>query len=739
MTQNPLTCPNTLPSAWRFTPVGNPKRKRQIDGWQKIPYLPGWQTNPVPIETIMRYLSQGACTGLGLLTGEISGGLLAIDIDGAEPLAHFLQLCGGSLPKSVSWTSGLRDRQQILFQVPQDYWPQLAKLNRKALEFCCGNQKQQLDFRWNNSQSVLPPSAHPSTGRYQWIHSPLGCEVACAPAWLLEYLGNLMQGPPPITGSFAELVPACQQTIFSKGDLPMAYSMPDNGRDEPRGEALKAVCHSLTPQKNTRLSQPPLEVPLEICLTRSDRQLILEGSLQGSRNSSGAKLARNLLGTAHFLDWLGRRYQGSPRLLFDQFCDRCTPVICAREADTIWKSAQKTDPTPSLSTDAIETCIKTWEQKQALASLRNGSRSSSTARGRSSACLGEATVHPQERSDFHLPVNVDTPSQSVNVAEPLRCREAGNLDKFDIDPEVIHTIADVRTKRAGSLDLDHFLHPELALPLKQVAAAKPTSPEMLLTTGLAVWSSLVGTAAEVEIKGGYDPWREPAVLWTMNVAPTGALKTPTQKVLLKPLWELQAQANQEYEAKLQAWQAQKTHYEGQRKKGEECPELNPEPTPREYWVGDATMEALIKTHGENPRGFLKFHDEIDGFFRSFNKYRNGLGDDEQNWLALNDGSTAVKQNRVDRRRRVELSRTAVSMTGSIQPETLAKYLGTERDTTGMNARWIYCAAPMPVPQLMIQPVSVDVYGRLQDLYQKLANLPAAEAPVTNGGNPETGV
>ena len=122
------------------------------------------------------------------------------------------------------------------------------------------------------------------------------------------------------------------------------------------------------------------DVPLYQCLTKDDRALIDSGVGEGSRNSSGAKLARNLIGTAARLNYLGHRSSSDPRQLFDDYCNRCSPPLSALEADTIWRSAEKDNPTATLSDDALENCIKSWQRNlsKALGASKNRKSDHST-------------------------------------------------------------------------------------------------------------------------------------------------------------------------------------------------------------------------------------------------------------------------------------------------------------------------------------------------------------------------
>lgn len=119
-------------------------------------------------------------------------------------------------------------------------------------------------------------------------------------------------------------------------------------------------------------------VPLETCLTRDDRALINSGESEGKRNNSGAKLARNLIGTAKRLDYLGYSYRGDPYQLFDSYCSRCTPPIGNKEAQQIWKSAEKDNPTATLTDDALENCVKAWRRQHNRQLTKTSTYQSST-------------------------------------------------------------------------------------------------------------------------------------------------------------------------------------------------------------------------------------------------------------------------------------------------------------------------------------------------------------------------
>ena len=157
--------------------------------------------------SLSQYTYRGYYSGVGLITGELSEGLLCIDVDGtsAQPLLALI-LGSSEIPKTVSWTSGKPGRYQMLFQVPHhlraklENWVTNIPKNYKDLpqafrdKYPVTTEQEKitpidgelLEFRYNCRYSVLPPSRHPTTGRYYWIHSPLDTKVAPLPERLCE-------------------------------------------------------------------------------------------------------------------------------------------------------------------------------------------------------------------------------------------------------------------------------------------------------------------------------------------------------------------------------------------------------------------------------------------------------------------------------------------------------------------------------------------------------------------------
>lgn len=184
-----------IPDHWSLTPLQDKRPSR--DNWQSEPFIPHSAIADLILKGERKTSKKSGrdyttfYSGAGLRTGEQSGGLIALDVDGfsAEPLLQ--RISGGDIPSTVAWTSGRSGRRQILFQVPEAIRSQIADFGRSVVvefEDLTATSGEMLEFRYSNHQSCLPPSRHPQTGSYKWIHSPADTEVAIAPQWLCDLL-----------------------------------------------------------------------------------------------------------------------------------------------------------------------------------------------------------------------------------------------------------------------------------------------------------------------------------------------------------------------------------------------------------------------------------------------------------------------------------------------------------------------------------------------------------------------
>ncbi|MGI2907671.1 bifunctional DNA primase/polymerase [Tolypothrix sp. VBCCA 56010] len=300
-----------LPLGWALTPVDGNKR----------PYRDNWQKEaPISRDAIVREL-KGRARGYGIRTGVISGGILAIDADGHAAEELLQKMSTSELPDTVIFSSGKPGRRQLLYLVPPEYWEIFKTIKLKTGVKGDDGKEQQLEFRWDGCQSVLPPSVHPETGAYHWRRSPQDVEIAECPTWVVEMMLNRVQPAPSAS--------------------------------EPR---LK--------QPPTKYADKP---PLEIFLGNKDLDLIVNGAADGSRNDSAQKLSLNLVATARRLYELGIDYQGAACVLYERFCANCIPPLGSDvkgEAEGWWRKAEAVAKRPSLDDEKLQGCYQAWLNKQ---------------------------------------------------------------------------------------------------------------------------------------------------------------------------------------------------------------------------------------------------------------------------------------------------------------------------------------------------------------------------------------
>ena len=189
-----------FPTDWALIPVAG-----------KDTYVTGWTEKPMRrIDVEAAYKSKGVYQGLGVVTGELSHGLVAIDIDGHKADQRFRDKVGEEAyealgqESTMSWTSGRPGRRQLLYKLPISLVPELKHVNMLILrkednEWFLGTADQQkikggavdpeyeeVAIRFNRCQSVLPGSPHPVTSKNYYFLNYNEGEVADAPGWLLE-------------------------------------------------------------------------------------------------------------------------------------------------------------------------------------------------------------------------------------------------------------------------------------------------------------------------------------------------------------------------------------------------------------------------------------------------------------------------------------------------------------------------------------------------------------------------
>jgi hypothetical protein len=257
--------------------------------------------------------------------------------------------------------------------------------------------------------------------------------------------------------------------------------------------------------------------------------------------------------------------------------------------------------------------------------------------------------------------------------------------------------------------------------VEQGAEAIGCDPVFIALPMLSALAAAIGTTRCIRLKA---TWTEPAIIWGETVAASGERKSPPLELALENTTRRQhmavkayQRAMAEYEEKLQQWERDR-----RRGDGDDDPSPKPaEPHLTEFWMTDATIEAVAPMLDRNPRGVLLAPDELRAWFGSLDRYNRPSGGDAAHWLMMH-GGRPLKINRKTDKRVYYIPRAAVSITGTIQPDTLRRVLRPEYLDNGLAARFLL-AMPMPRPvrwtENVIDPAVKQgvslVFDRLFDL------------------------
>lgn len=247
-----------------------------------------------------------------------------------------------------------------------------------------------------------------------------------------------------------------------------------------------------------------------------------------------------------------------------------------------------------------------------------------------------------------------------------------------------------------SSGLNYKPFPVAALPtpirvfVEAASLAMNADPVFFILPMLAVCGSCIGTTRRLSVK---KKWLEYPVLWTVTIAESGSMKTPTMNLVMEPLYRIHGERHKEFASIREEWEQTHELYEKARKKSEKDPTTKPGSPPKEpvmerLFVSDVTIEALAPILQQSPRGVLLCRDELSAWLSGFERYSSSS--DLPSWLSLYNAQALT----VDRRSSGHLyvPRAAVSITGSIQPAVFQRALTKEHIEAGLGARLV-CAMP----------------------------------------------
>ena len=328
-----------LPEAWRFALV-----RKGPDGTKKA-YERGWPQG-IDHDQVEQKLSHPRCVAsmVGVILGEVSGGIVAIDHDGDGADEVLREVFGlEQLPETAMITSGRPGRFCAFYTLPESEWPGLRKMVWDS-----SVEGEQLEVRWGNPRGgghqQVVGGIHPNGNAYRWLRHP-------------------SQG-------IAELPPQILRVW----------------RDRLQGEKREAAPARLRPAPQVGDNV----IPPEVLICPGNRELIRNGVSKGGRDQTGIALACDLQGVESWANSNGYRLRERPRGLFVDFCNNCQPPLSERDANRLWDSAASRNPTPSLSEEKLQNNVRAFLKREhrEVAVLRASVNVQERAVGLPFQCLG---------------------------------------------------------------------------------------------------------------------------------------------------------------------------------------------------------------------------------------------------------------------------------------------------------------------------------------------------------------
>lgn len=192
-------------------------------------------------------------------------------------------------------------------------------------------------------------------------------------------------------------------------------------------------------------------------------------------------------------------------------------------------------------------------------------------------------------------------------------------------------------------------------------------------------SVIVGNSIHIQVKRG---WVENGSLWISLVGKAGIGKTPSISNILFPI---QKSNNREIKKYIKEYEKYKEYSELTQKEKQNTEEIK-RPKKSQFIANDITLEALVDLHEESKNAVGVFKDEMAGWLKDMNKYREGS--DLEFWLSSWSGKSVAMNRKTAKSSFVE--RPFIPVLGGIQPSVLDGFHTEENKDNGFLDRMLLC-------------------------------------------------
>lgn len=677
----------------------------------KFTYGEYWKTQDLTIEELMTHIKKGYAWMPSLLDGSrekdnvVSSELLVFDFDKDVTLDEILELPIVQKYAALVHTSTRHTedwhRFRLIFRLPKTL-TDVDEIDRLlALAFC-----------------ALPKCDQQAKDATRFYYGNENAEI--------KLLNPDAVLPEDYEDIFAAIV--TEKLALQTSGLNPVEKMPKNSEQELKYYKFKKAFK--LPFKGT--------IPLEVCISKSNRALIEEGAKEGSRNGNGFKVACDLIGVSAYLDSIGQAYSGTPRELFEQYCQRCDQEDWNQsEWEQIFSSASKGNKGGSLSENGLEkvACSYFWKQQ----SFGNRQMDSATeltheTMNRSSALNGS---NPEllSVSDTYAAVKKiiesDLPEwQKIHEYSKVRAQSELRGEAFK---ELVASIENrmecgeqidrnESSLLIPSVDVNDIFLPILANPMRKDAKKLNIDPMMIGHNLLPIVASLLQKNTMLDMFG--IPMRP--VIWTLTVADSGAGKTRAFNLVKHPLEDKQIAATEAYKIAEKEWLLA----EKEAQKAGETLDADDRPTERKFVIQNATLEGLMKRLStQETHGTVEILDEALGALKDAGKYSGGRNGDKEQYLATWDCPNFISFDRAGEGKSVFVKAPRLSRLGGTQPGVFRQFFADENDSQGFGARYLMIAPKKHISAPV--PAYCDLADFLPKLYENVERLGFGTIKPTN--------
>ena len=289
------------------------------------------------------------------------------------------------------------------------------------------------------------------------------------------------------------------------------------------------------------------------------------------------------------------------------------------------------------------------------------------------------TQYPAETalSPFHIYAIQKHHGNFSDAAKDLYNQGYGDRVKSKVE-SIKTTLGKVTKEKIENVNFPIEIYPEKMQSF--LLECSETLGDIIDYTGSALlWliSLSVGNSFKIEVKNG---WHEGGTVWISLVGKAGIGKTPSLNRIVAPLKQVNQREFKKYIKEYNEWK-QFDDLTAKEKGGAEGP---PKPRNSQFISTDITVEALIQLHQESDNAVGVYKDELSGWIKDMNKYRDGS--DLEFWLSAWAGESIVL-NRVTRDSNF-IDKPCLPVLGGIQPSVFDSFYTEENKDNGFMDRML---------------------------------------------------